>query len=82
MERLERERSETKGSAKQTATAKRGAIMCAEAVPRRCHRQLVADALLVRGWSVRHLMDDGCRKHKLPSFATLEGTRIIYRGLL
>jgi Uncharacterized conserved protein len=52
--------------------------MCAEAVPWRCHRQLLADALLVRGWSVRHIMDDGCHAHKLPAFARLEGMRIIY----
>lgn len=64
------------------ARNKRSAIMCAEAVPWRCHRQLLADALLVRTWSVRHIMDDGCHEHKLPSFAKLEGTRIIYRGLL
>jgi uncharacterized protein (DUF488 family) len=32
------------------------ALMCAEAVPWRCHRQLLADAFMVRGWSVRHIM--------------------------
>ena len=60
----------------------RSAIMCAEAVPWRCHRQLLADAFLVRGWSVRHIMDDGCHEHKLPPFAQTEGMRIFYRGLL
>jgi len=60
------------------ASVKRMTLMCAEAVPWRCHRQLLADALLVRGWSVRHIMDDGCHAHKLPAFARLEGMRIIY----
>ena len=54
------------------------AIMCAEAVPWRCHRQLLADAFLVRGFSVRHIMDDGCRGHKLPLFAIPKGTKIFY----
>lgn len=64
------------------ATGKRIAIMCAEAVPWRCHRQLLADALFVRAWNVRHIMDDGCHAHKLPAFARLEGMRIIYSGFL
>jgi uncharacterized protein (DUF488 family) len=64
------------------ATGKRIAIMCAEAVPWRCHRQLLADALLVRAWNVRHIMDDGCHAHKLPAFARLEGMCIIYSGFL
>jgi uncharacterized protein (DUF488 family) len=57
---------------------KRIAIMCAEAVPWRCHRQLLADAFLVRGISVRHIMDDGCHGHKLPLFAIPKGTKIFY----
>ena len=62
-----------------TTTTQRIALMCAEAVPWRCHRQLLADAFLVRGWSVRHIMDDGCHEHSLPAFATVkEGTRILY----
>jgi len=61
---------------------KRAVFMCAEAVPWQCHRQLLADAFLVRGWSVRDIMDNGCREHKLPAFANPEGTRIVYRGLL
>lgn len=61
---------------------KRAAFMCAEAVPWQCHRQLLADAFLVRGWRVRHIMDKGYREHQIPPFAKLEGTRIVYRGLL
>lgn len=64
------------------ASAKRAAFMCAEALPWQCHRQLLADAFLVRGWGVRHIMDDGCRAHKLPPFARPEGERIIYSGLI
>jgi len=62
------------------AGEKRIALMCAEAVPWRCHRQLLADAFLVRGWTVRHILDDGCHAHKLPSFASVEGNRIYYSG--
>lgn len=65
-----------------TANEQRIALMCAEAVHWRCHRQLLADAFLVRGWSVQHIRDDGCHKHKLPSFARPDGERIIYRDLL
>jgi uncharacterized protein (DUF488 family) len=60
----------------------RAVVMCAEALPWQCHRQLLADAFFVRGWNVRHIMDDGCREHRLPPFARPEGDRIIYGGLL
>ena len=65
----------------QVAASRRVALMCAEAVPWQCHRQLLADAFLVRGSTVRHIMDDGCREHQLPPFAKPQGTRIIYGGL-
>ena len=64
------------------AGVKRAAFMCAEAVPWQCHRQLLADAFLVRGWTVRHIMDDGCGEHRLPPFARPEGERIVYNGLI
>jgi uncharacterized protein (DUF488 family) len=64
------------------ADIKRAALMCAEALPWRCHRQLIADACLVRGWEVRHIMDDGCHAHALPPFARPEGVRIYYCGLV
>ncbi|HEX5606032.1 MAG TPA: DUF488 domain-containing protein [Candidatus Binatia bacterium] len=57
----------------------RAAIMCAEAVPWRCHRQLLADAFVVRGWNVRHIMEDGCHEHHLTKFAAPQGTRIYYK---
>ena len=62
------------------AGERRAALMCAEAVPWRCHRQLLADAFLVRGWNVRHIMDDGCHEHQLTKFAVPQGTRIYYRN--
>lgn len=65
----------------ETLTAeKRAAFMCAEAVHWRCHRQLLADSFLVRGWSLRHIREDGCHEHQLPDFAQVEGSRIIYSG--
>ena len=55
------------------------AIMCAEAVPWRCHRSLIADALLARGWEVLDLYDERkAAPHKLTPFARVEGTRITY----
>jgi uncharacterized protein (DUF488 family) len=64
------------------AAERRVALMCAEAVPWRCHRQLLADASAIRGWRVRHIMDNGCYEHTLPPFAQAQGTKIFYRGLL
>lgn len=56
-------------------------IMCAEAVPWRCHRSMVADALFVRGVPVLHIMSaTKAEPHKLTSFAHVEDTRITYPG--
>jgi uncharacterized protein (DUF488 family) len=58
---------------------KRTAIMCAEAVPWRCHRSLVADALDVRGVPVIDILSEtSYRLHKLTPFAHVEGTSIVY----
>ena len=55
------------------------AIMCAEAVPWRCHRSLVADALLVRGAHVRDVTSaTSAPEHKITPFAKVRGTRITY----
>ena len=55
------------------------AIMCAETVYWRCHRSLVADALLVRGIESFHLLSPGkAAPHTLTRFARAEGTRLIY----
>lgn len=54
-------------------------IMCAEAVPWRCHRSLVGDALLVRGIGVTDIMSAAnAVPHALTSFAVVDGTEITY----
>ena len=61
------------------ASGKKTAIMCAEAVPWRCHRSLVADALGVRGVPVIEILSESsCRMHQLTPFAQVEGVRITY----
>jgi len=56
-------------------------IMCAEAVPWRCHRSLIGDALLVRGIDVVDIMSGTqTRPHTLTSFAHVDGERITYPG--
>jgi uncharacterized protein (DUF488 family) len=65
------------------AAEKRTAIMCAEAVPWRCHRSLIADALIVRGHEVRDIMSAASAKpHALNPMAKVEGEEITYPGLL
>ena len=54
-------------------------IMCAEAVPWRCHRSLIGDALVVRGVEVLDIMSPtSARPHTLTSFARTDGTRVWY----
>jgi uncharacterized protein (DUF488 family) len=61
------------------AAAKRCAIMCAEAVPWRCHRSLIGDALLVRGVQVEDIMSvQTLRAHTLTAFAKVHGLEITY----
>jgi uncharacterized protein (DUF488 family) len=56
------------------------AIMCAEGDWRRCHRRLISDALLLRGWRVVHIRPDGRgEEHRLTPFAVLEGDALTYR---
>ncbi len=51
------------------ARQQRSAIMCAEALPWRCHRSLIADALILDGWQVLHIMSKkSAREHTLTSF--------------
>jgi uncharacterized protein (DUF488 family) len=58
---------------------KRTAIMCAEAVPWRCHRSLVADALVARGVAaIEILSDTNCRPHSLTPFAKCDGSLVSY----
>ena len=55
------------------------ALMCAEAVPWRCHRSLVSDALLARHIRVLEIISKAAPKeHELTSFARVRGTRVTY----
>jgi uncharacterized protein (DUF488 family) len=54
------------------------AVMCAEAVPWRCHRSLIADALTVRQVLVEHILDGGRHPHRLTPWARVDGVRLTY----
>jgi uncharacterized protein (DUF488 family) len=57
-------------------------IMCAEAVPWRCHRSLIADALTARGIQVEHILSAASRKpHTYTPFAKVEGASVTYPAL-
>jgi uncharacterized protein (DUF488 family) len=63
----------------EAATRNAVAIMCAEAVPWRCHRSLIGDALLIRGFDVRDIMSAAtANPHKLTPFAVVNGLSITY----
>lgn len=63
----------------QMSIEKHAAIMCAEAVPWRCHRSLVADALIVRAVPVVDILSkNSYRMHKLTAFAKVKGMQITY----
>jgi uncharacterized protein (DUF488 family) len=65
------------------AKEKQTVIMCAEAVPWRCHRSLIGDALLIRDVTVVDIMSEKSSKpHKLTSFAKITGNIITYSALL
>jgi hypothetical protein len=80
------ERESLRSSARSLASgggAPRAVIMCAEAVWWRCHRQLVADALVARGVTVRHIMSrDPAVVHVLTDFARVADGRVTYPGLI
>ena len=60
-------------------TGTRTAIMCAEAVPWRCHRSLIADALVGKGWTVRHILSQvKADEHRLTPFAVINGDTLVY----
>lgn len=63
----------------ETARTAPTAIMCAEAVPWRCHRSMIGDALLVRGFDVVDIFDAGkSQRERLTSFAEVVDDRITY----
>lgn len=64
------------------AGGKTAVILCAEAVPWRCHRRLISDALVARGLEVRHILGPGrTDAHELDANARVEaGGRLVYSG--
>jgi uncharacterized protein (DUF488 family) len=61
------------------AADQRVVLMCAESVPWRCHRSLVADALIVRGFAVSEITSGvRVRLHVLTPWAKVDGTQITY----
>ncbi|MFZ2312774.1 MAG: DUF488 domain-containing protein, partial [Methylobacter sp.] len=61
------------------AKQERVALMCAEAVPWRCHRSLIADALLIHGIGVKEIISETRRQaHTLTPFAKVDGTAVTY----
>ncbi len=68
LERLER-----------VAMKKRSVLMCAEALFWRCHRNLIADALTIKKWSVLHIQSQTtARPHQLTSFLHLQRGQLVY----
>jgi len=64
------------------ATHERVVLMCAESVPWRCHRSLIADALLARGIDVREITSaTNARPHSLTAWARVDGTKVSYPAL-
>lgn len=57
---------------------RRTVIMCSEAVPWRCHRSLISDALTARRVAVEHILDAAASPHRLTSFAVVRGDEVTY----
>ncbi len=67
----------------EAAKTSRAAIMCAEAVPWRCHRSLIGDALAARGVEVLELSSlTHAQPHRMTPYARVEGNRVSYPGVL
>ena len=67
------------GQLEAKARLRPAAMMCAEAQWWRCHRRLVSDALVVRGWRVVHIGFRGEQAdHALTDFAVVEGNELSY----
>ena len=66
----------------ETASRQSTAMMCSEALPWRCHRRIIADVLLARGWTVLHILDRNAPKpHTLPDFAQVFEGQVTYPAL-
>jgi len=65
----------------EAAAREKVVILCAEAVPWRCHRSLIADALTARGYPVEHILSGTkSEPHTMTSFAKVDGTSVTYPG--
>lgn len=63
------------------ASQSRTAIMCAEALPWRCHRRLIADQFIAQNWTVLDIVGrNAVKAHELPTFATIVGGQVTYPG--
>ncbi len=63
------------------ASGVRTAIMCSEGLWWRCHRRIISDNLVIRGWTIEHIMPDGkLTAHRLAEFASVDDGRLIYDG--
>lgn len=61
------------------AAATRTAYLCSEGLWWRCHRRIISDHLLVRGWDIAHIMPDGKLKmHAISPFARILNDRLFY----
>jgi uncharacterized protein (DUF488 family) len=70
---------ETLARLEELARTRFTAVMCAEALPWRCHRSLLADSLIARGWEVVEILSVREAKARvLPDFARLDGDRVVY----
>jgi uncharacterized protein (DUF488 family) len=69
------------GELEELARRQRLAIMCAESLPWRCHRSLIADALTIAGWQVYHILSKKtARLHELTPFLHVEDGTLTYPG--
>lgn len=74
-----REFADGLGDLMREASDRRTVVLCAEAVPWRCHRNLLADALVVRGWEVIHVIGrDTVRHHRLNPMAERHPGGVVY----
>lgn len=63
------------------AQQRRTAIMCSEALPWQCHRRLIADLFVARGWEVLDIVGPrNVRPHVMPAFARVVGEKVTYPG--
>jgi uncharacterized protein (DUF488 family) len=59
----------------------RSVVMCSEGLWWRCHRRIISDNLVVRGWQVEHILPDGrLSPHQLADFASVTEGRLVYDG--